>query len=65
MKRLIRKSSGVELSVLDEADVENDRCPKCKNKKLERSDGFKYCNICETGYKLYDGKAFVTFERDI
>jgi ribosomal protein L37AE/L43A len=62
VKRLIKKLSSVVLDPLDEADVKNDRCPNCKNQKLNRSDGFKYCTTCGHAYKMFDGKAYLVLQ---
>lgn len=52
-------SSMIELNRLDEADVRHDRCPICKNKGLDRLDGFKICPRCDTNFKVLDGKAYI------
>lgn len=62
MKRLIRKVSSIKINELDEADVKNDRCPNCKNKKLESVNGFKYCRTCGYAYKVFKGEAYIVIE---
>lgn len=49
----------IELNRLDEADVRHDRCPVCKNKELNRLDGFKVCPRCNTNFKILDGRAYI------
>ena len=70
MKRLIKNNDFKEqmindeeklipLQELSEADVRHDRCPNCKNKDLTKDDGFKYCTMCNTIYKILDGKGYI------
>lgn len=49
----------IELDELSEADVKHDRCPMCKNKRLEQQDGFKICPRCQTMFKMLDGQGYV------
>lgn len=54
-----------ELCLLDSADVKHDRCPVCKNKKLDRLDGFKVCPRCDTMFKILNGQCYVIDSNDM
>lgn len=63
MQRLIRQSiinqSLNELSKIDEADIQHDKCPVCQYTQLKRYNGYKICPRCNNIYKLFDGKAYI------
>ena len=46
------------LSLLDGAEVKNNKCPVCKTSlHLERCKGFKICPYCGTLYKIFNNVA--------
>jgi hypothetical protein len=49
----------MELNELDGTDVKCYRCPNCKIKNLEDSNGFRICKRCGNVYKIFDNKVFL------
>ena len=47
------------LDQLSEADVRHDRCPICNYNPLLKDIGFKYCQNCESVFKVLNGSAYL------
>lgn len=56
---LVVNSPMVPLTLLDSAEVKNDKCPTCKTSQhLMHNKGFRICPYCNSIYKIWNGQSY-------